>query len=139
MGSPVYMEQRIKLGVLEGLLARISSVSAYWLIKMKPSRLEWVMRHVAVLNGVADYAKVEYLRTAVNSVSARCAGNGCLQRSVAVMLLARLYRISLIWRCGFRTKPFIAHAWVESDGQPVGENIELSDFLISLEAGGFND
>lgn len=40
---------------------------------------------------------------------------------------------------GFRTKPFIAHAWVEANGQPVEEDMELSEFLISLEAGEVND
>ena len=139
MSSPVYMEERTKLGVFEGLSARVASVSAYWLIKMTPSRLERVMRCVSISTGVSDYAKAKRLRTAVNSVSARCAGNGCLQRSVAVMLLARLHRVSLTWKCGFRTKPFIAHAWVEADGQPVEENMELSEFMISLEAGEFND
>ena len=89
--------------------------------------------------GVSDYAKAKRLRTAVNSVSARCAGNGCLQRSVAVMPLARLHRVSLTWKCGFRTKPFIAHAWVEADGRPVEENVELSEFLISLKGGELND
>ncbi|WP_399935028.1 lasso peptide biosynthesis B2 protein [Streptomyces kanamyceticus] len=60
-------------------------------------------------------------RHAVVTVSARCAGNGCLQRSVATALLCRLQGQWPQWCMGVRTEPFRAHAWVVVDGFPVGE------------------
>lgn len=135
MSSPVYMEERVHLGFFEKQVARLASLTAYWLIKIKPIRLSRIMNWVSLPSGNTDYSRAAHLRNAVNSVSARCAGNGCLQRSVAVMLLARLYGIPLSWHSGFRTRPFVAHAWVELEGKPVGENLDLSTFLVSLSAG----
>ncbi|MCZ0991656.1 lasso peptide biosynthesis B2 protein [Streptomyces diastatochromogenes] len=59
-------------------------------------------------------------REAVVALSARCAGEGCLQRSVATALLCRM-RGSGRTGARVRTAPFRAHAWVEVDGLPVGE------------------
>jgi hypothetical protein len=50
-----------------------------------------------------------------------CAGEGCLQRSLATALLCRLRGSWPTWCTGVRTMPFGAHAWVEADGVPVDE------------------
>lgn len=60
-------------------------------------------------------------RRRVVGVSSRCAGEGCLQRSVATALLCRLAGQWPEWCVGIRTRPFRSHAWVQVDGLPVGE------------------
>lgn len=60
-------------------------------------------------------------RQAVVTVSARCAGEGCLQRSLATVLLCRARGTWPTWCTGVRSDPFRAHAWIEVDGEPVGE------------------
>ncbi|MEU3352832.1 lasso peptide biosynthesis B2 protein [Streptomyces sp. NPDC037389] len=60
-------------------------------------------------------------RRAVVAMSARCAGEACLQRSVATALLCRTRGTWPDWCTGVRTAPFRAHAWVEAEGRPVGE------------------
>jgi hypothetical protein len=45
----------------------------------------------------------------------------CLQRAIATALLCRLGGVWPTWCTGVRTAPFAAHAWIEVDGQPVGE------------------
>ncbi|MFH9561585.1 lasso peptide biosynthesis B2 protein [Streptomyces globisporus] len=42
------------------------------------------------------------------------------------------------WCIGVRTSPFAAHAWVEADGQPVGETYPPDHYrkLISISPAG---
>ncbi|MCP2170076.1 lasso peptide biosynthesis B2 protein [Goodfellowiella coeruleoviolacea] len=61
-------------------------------------------------------------RDTVVASSVRCSGQWCLQRSIATALLCRLRGSWPTWRTGVRTRPFEAHAWVEVDGIPVGED-----------------
>ncbi|MFK0226645.1 lasso peptide biosynthesis B2 protein [Streptomyces sp. NPDC090303] len=60
-------------------------------------------------------------RQHVVSVSLRCAGQACLQRSIAVALLCRIRGTWPTWCTGVRVNPFAAHAWVEVAGEPIGE------------------
>jgi hypothetical protein len=60
-------------------------------------------------------------RQVITGVSAYCAGEGCVPRSVATALLCRLHGSWPDWFVGVRTEPFAAHAWVEVDGKPIGE------------------
>jgi hypothetical protein len=57
----------------------------------------------------------------VVAVSALCAGEGCLPRSLATVLLCRMTGTQPTWCTGVRTEPFRAHAWVEVGETPVGE------------------
>lgn len=79
-----------------------------------------------------EVSDVTRWRSEVNSVSTRCRGDGCLQRSLAVMLLARSDGALPDWRVGVRATPFLAHAWVELDGVPIGENTSLDEFRTLL-------
>lgn len=80
----------------------------------------------------ATAAEVEEARGAVCSASVRAAGNGCLQRSIATYLLCRRRGATPVWKSGFRTDPFVAHAWVEAEGVPVGEPEAVSAFTAVL-------
>jgi hypothetical protein len=39
--------------------------------------------------------------------------------------------ISPSWRTGFGTEPFIAHAWVEAEGRPVGEPDAVASYFVA--------
>lgn len=72
-------------------------------------------------------ATVEHARAVrdrVVTVSLACAGReGCLPRSLATILLCRLRGRWPTWCVGARRlEPFSAHAWVEAEGVPVGED-----------------
>jgi Transglutaminase-like superfamily len=59
----------------------------------------------------------------VTAVSLTCAAReGCVPRSLAVVLLCRLKGTWPTWCVGARrVPPFAAHAWVEADGGMVGD------------------
>ncbi|GHF48167.1 hypothetical protein GCM10010218_32050 [Streptomyces mashuensis] len=91
------------------------------LAALRPRRIRRVL--TAVRRGARPATAGEALaaRRAVVAVSRRCAGEGCLQRSIATALLCRLRGTWPDWCTGIRTEPFRAHAWVQADGRPVGE------------------
>ncbi|MFI2073713.1 lasso peptide biosynthesis B2 protein [Streptomyces triculaminicus] len=92
------------------------------LARRPPAAILRILRLVARGARGADYASVCAYRAAVVAVSPACRGQqGCLRRSLAVVLLARLYGQRPDWCVGVRTSPFAAHAWVEVDGRPAGE------------------
>jgi hypothetical protein len=69
----------------------------------------------------ATAAQALTARQAVVAVSVRCAGNGCLQRSIAAALYCRAHGSWPTWCTGVRTNPFAFHAWIQVDDQPIGE------------------
>ena len=74
------------------------------------------------------YQKPTITKNGSYRTSTNGAGNGCLQRAVAVMLRGIIARRTPDWVSGFQVSPFIAHAWVEVDGIPIGEEMDLSNF-----------
>ncbi|MFM0794081.1 lasso peptide biosynthesis B2 protein [Streptococcus suis] len=128
MSSPVRMEQRTKLSVKNKIIAFFCANVAFFLIKLPPKKLSEIIEKLSKNTSEAFPIEVESWRTSINSVNVRCAGNGCLQRSVAVMLWGIIARRTPDWVSGFQLAPFIAHAWVEIDGLPIGEEMDLSNF-----------
>ena len=128
MSSPVRMEQRTKLSVKNKITALFCANVSFFLIKLPPKKLSEVIEKLSKNTRKALPKEVESWRTSINSINVRCAGNGCLQRSVAVMLRGIIARRTPDWVSGFQVSPFIAHAWVEVDGIPIGEEMELSNF-----------
>ena len=128
MSSPVRMEQRTKLSVKNKITALFCANVSFFLIKLPPKKLSEVIEKLSKNTRKALPKEVESWRTSINSINVRCAGNGCLQRSVAVMLRGIIARRTPDWVSGFQVSPFIAHAWVEVDGIPIGEEMVLSNF-----------
>lgn len=128
MSSPVRMEQRTKLSVKNKITALFCANVSFFLIKLPPKKLSEVIEKLIKNTRKALPKEVESWRTSINSINVRCAGNGCLQRSVAVMLRGIIARRTPDWVSGFQVSPFIAHAWVEVDGIPIGEEMDLSNF-----------
>lgn len=77
----------------------------------------------------ASYAEARAARDQILSVSPPCrGGSACLIRSLAVVMLCRARGVWPAWCVGVLvTPPFAAHAWVEAEGQLVGEVMETHD------------
>ncbi|MFF8642840.1 lasso peptide biosynthesis B2 protein [Streptomyces sp. NPDC015345] len=99
----------------------VATAAARLIVTFKPHRIRRVLSVVRRGAAPATTSQVLAAREAVVALSARCAGENCLQRSVATTLLCRMRGVWPDWCTGVRTAPFRAHAWVEVDGLPVGE------------------
>ena len=107
MSTPVALDRRQRLPLHRRPLPLAAAAVALLLARTRPT----------TLRSVLEFAR----REEVVSVSLRCAGQGCLQRSIATVLLCRARGRWPTWCTGVRTSPFAAHAWVEAEGQLVGE------------------
>ncbi|MEV7008678.1 lasso peptide biosynthesis B2 protein [Streptosporangium sp. NPDC051022] len=128
MTMPVALESSARLPWRRRAVAYVAVGAARLLIRLSPLRLRRVL--MVVRRGARPCTRSRALaaRTAVVSVSMQCAGQGCLQRSVAAALLCRFAGTWPTWCTGILTEPFRAHAWIEVDGVPVGERDEVALF-----------
>ncbi|MFI2611235.1 lasso peptide biosynthesis B2 protein [Kitasatospora sp. NPDC018619] len=109
--------------------AALAAIGAARLIeRLPPARIRRVMRALRRGARPADHAEALAARRTVVALSMRCAGQGCLQRSIAAALLCRSRGTWPTWRTGVRTAPFRAHAWIEAAGRPVDEPADLAHF-----------
>lgn len=67
--------------------------------------------------------KIGSYRTLTNG-----AGNGCLQRAVTVILRGIIDRWTSVRVSAFQVVAFIAHAWLEVDEIPIGEEMIYLNF-----------
>ncbi|QRY63598.1 lasso peptide biosynthesis B2 protein [Gordonia sp. PDNC005] len=59
----------------------------------------------------------------------RCAAvQGCLTRSLSIAIAATFRGVNFAWVTGFSPSPFYGHAWIEHDGSPVGESLDVGEF-----------
>lgn len=132
MSLPQVAETAPRPGPLLGLEARLAVTVARPLALLSPARLRRVLHALSRGARPATPARALRSRQATVAVSVRCAGLGCLQRSVATALMCRLHGQWPDWCSGFRTRPFGAHAWVEADGAPIGEGAGIGAFRTVL-------
>ncbi len=114
------------------LASRIAVGAARLLVLLPPRRLRAVLRAARLGAVPADYATALQARQDITAISIRCSGRYCLQRSLATALLCRLGGAWPTWCTGVRTPPFAAHAWVEADGQRVGEPQDTASYHTLL-------
>ncbi|MEV2275792.1 lasso peptide biosynthesis B2 protein [Nocardiopsis sp. NPDC049922] len=57
----------------------------------------------------------------------------CLEESAASALALRWAGYRVAWRHGVATDPVRLHAWIEVDGQPVGESDDITDYTAFEE------
>lgn len=100
-----------------------------------PKRLLRVLETARIGARPATVSEVGAARHDVLAVSLRCSGQHCLQRSIAIALLCRARGTWPLWCTGVRTRPFLAHAWVEAEGVPVGEDHPPGYYRRILEVG----
>jgi hypothetical protein len=121
MSIPMAIGARKDIPRRERLAARAAVAAARLLAALPPRRIRAVLNLARAGACPATAAQAQAARDAVAAVSTRCAGQYCLQRSLAVALLCRMAGTWPTWRTGIRTAPFQAHAWVEVDNRPIGE------------------
>ncbi|UNO38364.1 lasso peptide biosynthesis B2 protein [Streptomyces sp. MST-110588] len=112
------------------LTARMAVGCAHVLATLPPGRIRVVLRLLRYGAKPATLAEAARARQTVLAVSLAAGGSkGCLPRSLATVLLCRLHGQWPAWCVGVRARPpFAAHAWVEAEGELVGENVPASYF-----------
>ncbi|WP_067456373.1 lasso peptide biosynthesis B2 protein [Actinomadura macra] len=128
MTMPVVLERADRVPPRRRAAARVAVVLAALVIRLRPRFLRRFLRAVSRGARPATITQAQAARDAVVSVSVRCAGQGCLQRSVATVLLCRLSGTWPDWCTGVMTQPFRAHAWVEVAGVSIGEGTGMPPF-----------
>ncbi len=121
MSVPVTLEHQHRLPLHHRVLALLTVGAARPLARLRPRRLRAVLEFARRGARPASPQQALAARQAVVAVSLRCAGKGCLQRSIAAALYCRAHGSWPTWCTGVRTQPFGAHAWIQVDDQPIGE------------------
>jgi hypothetical protein len=103
---------------------RAVSLIAAGLATRKPARIKAILLRLRRGARPAAIEQVAHVRHEVDRSVLGCSGRkNCLRRSLTIALTCRLFGTWPTWVVGVRTlPPFAAHAWVEADGQPVGED-----------------
>ena len=106
--------------------------AARLLATRSPRRIRGVLGWLRRGARPATFEQAKAARDAVVAVSLVCAAReGCVARSLATVLLCRLHGRWPAWSVGARrVPPFAAHAWVEADGVPVGEDFPPDYFRV---------
>ncbi len=115
------------------VVARMAAAVARPLARLRPRRLEQLLRRLRTGAAPATYDQALAAHDAVIAAAAHCAGiKQCLPRSIAICLLCRLNGVWPTWCTGVRTGPFRAHAWVEAEGRPVAEIPGLDRYSLLM-------
>lgn len=122
------------------LRVRVAALVAAPIARLSPARIRRVMTWLRRGAEPAGHDDAQKLRDATIGVSLRAAGpEGCLRRTLTVMLLCRSRGIWPTWCVGVTTvPPFRAHSWIEAEGRMVGEDEPDGHFakLIAIPARG---
>jgi hypothetical protein len=121
MSSQVLPSVRRRLPLRRRIGAVVAVAAARILATRSPDRIRAVLTVLRRGARPADPDRTLAAHEAVRTVSTRCSGEYCIQRSLATALLCRLSGTWPTWCVGVRPDPFSAHAWVEVDGRPIGE------------------
>ncbi|MFE5330464.1 lasso peptide biosynthesis B2 protein [Embleya sp. NPDC056575] len=132
MSMPTGLETAPRPLFRQRVTARFAVAVAAVLARLVPRRLSLILGAVSRGARPATRAQALAARDAVVAVSVTCAGQGCLQRSIATALLCRFTGAWPDWCTGIRTDPFRAHAWVEVEGEPVGEVDDIRRYRVTL-------
>ncbi|MBU8579696.1 lasso peptide biosynthesis B2 protein [Brevibacterium luteolum] len=128
--SLVLPSQPLRVGFSRRRRIHAAVKEANRLKSLKPGELRLALQDLAEECAPVPHERAVRLREEVLSVSPACRGrNACLTRSIAVALLCRLDGEWPTWCVGVLvTPPFTAHAWIEAEGQVVGEELAIGDY-----------
>lgn len=111
------------------ILARIALLFSYPLTKASPHKIESILNRLNSNKAIASEREVVLARDAICSVSRKCRNqDGCVKRSLAVIVFLILLNKRASWCTGFSMNPFRSHAWVEVNGIPIKELEEISRY-----------
>ncbi|MGH3694308.1 MAG: lasso peptide biosynthesis B2 protein [Pseudonocardiaceae bacterium] len=132
MSVPVTLEHQHRLPPHRRILPLLAVGAARLLATWRPRQLRRMLEFARRGARPATVQQALAARQAVVAVSLRCAGNGCLQRSIAAALYCRARGSWPTWCSGVRTHPFAAHAWIQVDDQPIGEAHPAGHYRLVL-------
>lgn len=121
MTQPQIAQRVGRLPVRQRPAALIAVGAGRVLAHLPPRRIRAVLTLARRGAAPATHQQAKDAHDAVLAASVLCGGRYCLQRSLATTLLCRIRGVWPTWCTGVRTAPFAAHAWVEVDGQQIGE------------------
>ncbi|GAA2504846.1 lasso peptide biosynthesis B2 protein [Streptomyces gobitricini] len=121
MSVPTTLPAEIRPALWRRPPVRVAIALAWLLAKQPPRRIRALLTLISHGARPATFDEARRARASVVALSVSCAGEGCLQRSLATALLCRVRGAWPTWCTGVRTQPFAAHAWVEAEGRPVDE------------------
>ena len=121
MSQPMAVPRATTIPFRQRPAALIAVGAGRVLAHLSPRRIRVVLTVLRRHAAPATYHQATVALDAVLAVSVLYGGRYCLQRSLATTVLCRIRGVWPTWCTGVRTAPFIAHAWIEADGQPVGE------------------
>ncbi|MDT0453175.1 lasso peptide biosynthesis B2 protein [Streptomyces hesseae] len=138
MSVAVSVDRPPRLPVRRRPLALLAVAAGHVIGRLPPRRIHSILTICARGARPAGYAEARRARATVVAVSVRCAGEGCLPRSIATALLCRARGSWPTWYAGAQTMPFRAHAWVEAEGRPVDEPLSTTHLqpLVTIPPGG---
>jgi Transglutaminase-like superfamily len=132
MSLPVTLEHQHRLPAHHRVLPLLAVGTARLLATLRPRQLRRVLEFARRGARPATPQQAHAARQAVVAVSLRCAGRGCLQRSIAATLYCRAHGTWPTWCTGVRTNPFAAHAWIQVGNQPIGEPYPTGHYRILI-------
>lgn len=137
MTTPSALERPTGVPFTRRTAARLVLLPAVVLSFLPPRRIRALLDVVRRGARPATAAQAKNARDAVCAVSLLCAGpKGCLPRSLGAALLCRLTGSWPVWCTGASVvPPFNAHAWIEAEGRPVGEDAPDGYFARLLAVG----
>ncbi|MFJ8106844.1 lasso peptide biosynthesis B2 protein [Streptomyces sp. NPDC096132] len=137
MTTPSALERPTGVPLPRRLTARLVLLPALAVALLPPRRIRSVLGVLRRGARPATAAQAQNARDAMCAVSLRCAGpKGCLPRSLGAALLCRLGGTWPTWCTGVRVvPPFAAHAWIEAEGDPVGEGLPEGYFARLVAVG----
>jgi len=132
VSAPFALEHQQRLPIHHRVLPLLAVGAARLLITVRPHQLRCVLELARRGACPATVEQAHTARRAVVAVSLRCAGKGCLQRSIAAALYCRAHGAWPTWCTGVRTNPFAAHAWIQVGDQPIGELYPAGYYRVLL-------
>lgn len=121
MTQPQIAERSAKPPLRQRPAALVAVGAAKLLARLPPRRIRGILTMLRRGATPATYHQTKDAQDTILGISLLCGGRYCLQRSLATAALCRIRGSWPTWCVGVRTAPFVAHAWVEADGQLVGE------------------
>lgn len=127
-------DDAIALSLRDSLRAFNCSRQSWKLASKAPNNLRQSLANIIQSEREATVDEALNSLLAVTHVDPRLRGKHCLPRSIAAVLYAdKKYgaRVKLV--IGARVEPFLAHAWVQTRGEAVGESGSVQYLEALLE------
>lgn len=111
------------------MCALLALVLSFPLTKLSPSLIEKILGILAKHKEIAEIDQAKRARDSICAVSKKCRNQDrCIKRSLATFFMLWIQGKMCSWCTGYTMNPFRSHAWVEVNGIPVGEPVEIENY-----------